>query len=549
MPATLESIGGLDGLIPTSGGLFGGLVAAMPDAPAGTVSFGPDAIVSIGGLDAAAAAGGSIVAAAYGPQAAAPRPPQLVERETETVKKAAFLTAGGDYQYARAFLADYLAENGPSAAIVRAQGLNEQTAGDYEKAEQLFRKAAALDPALGAEIDAENARTLRGDDAEVLARIQRLHASNSTSAAGDRLLNTLLTRSPRNVEARLVAARQAERTANPVRAFFQYSQALAAASDAQVATLEKDFERLVAKSPTDAFSRNLLGRAQLRLGKLDAALDSLHAAAQLATGDPSYATDKARAHAAIGRARLEDGDVARALESFQRALDLDSTLDEARLGRGGALEARARQRTLAGDYSRAITDYESAARDARTAGGEELRARIARDVYAVGRRLESRRVHLGDDIGAEVTAFQAAYDIDPTNTVYKHKLATTRSALGDQFLADGEHADAAASYRRAYDLYKTNHAYRDAAIGAYRLDGEAKLAQYRYDDAISAFKNAYELNRSDGARKLQLADTYNRAGIYYRALGEESRAAGYFQNALNLYPDNEDYRNNYDSVS
>lgn len=548
MPSTIESLGGVEALIPRSSGLFGGLVAALPGAAGGSVSFGPDAIVSIAGLGAGAASADSIIAAAYGPRAAAPRPPQAAAREAATIKQANFLTAGGDYAAARSLLSDYARDHGASGAVARAQGLNEQTAGDYDKAEQYFRKAAALDPTLGAEVDAENARSLRGNDADVLARVRRLQSSAATSAAGDRLLGTLLTRSPRNVEARLVAARQAEQSANPVRAFFQYSQALAAASDAEVATLEKDFERLVARSSTDAFARNLLGRAQLRLGKFDTALESLHAAAQLAQGDLSYATDEARAHVAIGRRQLERGDVTQALESFQRALDLDSTLDEARLGRGSALEARARQRAMAGDYTRAITDYEAAARDARAAGGEELRGRIARDVYAVGRRLEARRIDAGGEIGAEVTAFQAAYDIDPSSSVYRRKLAETRFALGDQFTAAGKHADAAAAYRRALELYKSNTTYRDAAISALRLDGGAKLASHRYDDAISAFKSAYELKKSDETSKSQLADTYNRAGLYYRAIGETSRAASYFQNALSLYPDNEEYRSNRDSV-
>lgn len=549
MPATLESIGGVGALIPQSSGLFGGLVAPLQDTSGTTVSFGPDAVVSISGLSGAADASSSIIGAAYGPRAAAPKSPQVTARESDAVKQALNLTSGGDYQGARALLDEYVRKYGPSGIIVDAQGLNEQTAGNYEKAEQLFRKAGALDPTIGAEVDAENARALRGDDAEVLARVRRLHASSDTRAAGERLLNTLLTRSPRNVDARLLAARQADADANPVRAFFQYSQALAAANDSQVATLEQDFEKLVAKSPTDAFSRNLLGRAQLRLGRLDEALESLHTATELAQGDPSYATDEAKAHVAIGQSQLNGGDVAEALASFQSALDLDSTLDAARLGRGSALEARARTRAAAGDYSSAIDDYEAAARDANVSGGEALRSSIARDIYSVGRRLESRRIASGGDIGAEVTAFQAAYDIDPTNAVYKHKLAETRSGLGDQFLADEKYADAAGAYRQAYELYHGNHGYRDAAINAYRLDGEEKLSQYKFDDAILAFKNAYDLNRDDGDRKFQLADTYNRAGLYYMALGDDARAAGYFQHALGLYPDNQEYQDNYDSAT
>lgn len=548
--ALLRGTGG-DSSFGLSALLSGGLGEAA--AGAGTSSaFGPAALLSVAGAvaDPLSGAAQSIIGAAYGSTGATatPRPPKLVELEKKTLKQAQELIAGGEFDRARTLLQSYLDENPVSGSIVFLQGQTELESGNYAKAEGLFRKAAAIAPELGAEIEVENARALQKDDSAVMARAKRLLQNKNTAGSGVDLLETLLHRSPKSFEARTLLAETYIGVRNNIKGLFHYSQAMASADPTQLQNLENRFAELAAKSPKDAFARNLLGRAQLKLGKADEAAETLHQATQLAEGAAGYAADEALAIVAQGREQLQRGNVAEGMSKMEQAFALDPTSGAVKLGRAEAYLARAEKRVQLGDLDRATQDFEKAARDSRVAGGDALRERIGRGVYSVGRRLEARRIAAGEDVGSEIVAFQAAHDIDPDNLTYKRKLAETRNALGDQYLADGEFADAAASYRRAYELFKNNATYKSAAINAYRLDGDEKLSEYKHDAAISAYRLAYQLDTGDSTSKTKLATAYNTAGVYYRALDERDRAAGYFREALQLYPDNQEYQDNYDSV-
>jgi tetratricopeptide (TPR) repeat protein len=458
------------------------------------------------------------------------------------------LIAGGEFDQARTLLQGYLDENPVSGTIVFLQGQTELKAGNYAKAETLFRKSAAIAPELGAEIEVENARALQKGERAVMARASRLIQDRSTAGSGVDLLETYLRDDSRNFAARTLLAETYLSVRNSIKGLYHYSQALSAADPAQLQKLEARFAEIAAQSPRDAFALNLLGRTQLRLDRIDEAADTLHKATQLAEGAAGYAADEALAIVAQGREQLQRGNVAEGLARMEQAYLLDPASSAVKLGRAEAYTARAEKRVQLGDLARATADFEKAARDSRVPGGEVLRERIASGVYSVGRRLEARRIAAGDDIGAEIVAFQAAYDIDPDNLTYKRKLAETRSALGDQHLADGDYEDAAASYRRAYELFKSNATYKTSAINAYRLDGDQKLATYQHDAAISAYRFAYELDSADSTSKTKLATGYNTAGVYYRALDQRSRAADYFREALRLYPDNQEYQDNYNSV-
>lgn len=539
----------------SSFGLSALLSGVLGEAAAGAgtaLPFGPAALLSVAGPSAGPAASPiqAIIGAAYSASgaAAAPRSPRLVELEKKTAQAAQELIAGGEFEQARALLAGYLDENPVSGTIVFLQGQTELKAGDYGKAETLFRKAAAIAPEIGAEIEVENARALQKGERAVLARAGRLLQDKNTAGSGVDLLETYLRDDPKNFQARKLLAETYLRVNNNIKGLYHYSQAMSAADPAQLQDLESRFAEIAQESPRDAFALNLVGRVQLRLGKIDEAADVLHRATELADGAAAYAADEALAIVAQGREALQSGNVAEALAKMEQAYLLDPTSSAVKLGRAEAYTARAEKRVQLGDLARATADFEKAARDSRAAGGEALRERIARGVYSVGRRLEARRIASGEDIGGEVVAYQAAYDIDPENLTYKRQLAETRSALGDQYLADGEYEDAAASYRRAYELFRNNATYKSAAINAYRLDGDEKLANYRHDAAISAYRFAYELDTADATSKTKLATAYNTAGLYYRNLDQRERAADYFREALRLYPDNQEYQDNYDSV-
>ncbi|MBI5865840.1 MAG: tetratricopeptide repeat protein [Planctomycetes bacterium] len=545
-------LGGIGG--DASAGFAGLLSGSLGGAAAGTgttASFGPAALLSMtpATSDPLSAPTNAIIAAAYGGGTiSAPRPPKLVELEKQTVAQAQSLLAGGETGAARTLLADYLARNPVSGAVVFLQGQTEQATGNYEEAEAFYQKAASIAPSLNAELDVENVRALRKDDSVVLARARRLMAAEDTRDAGLSLLTTLTRRSPRNTEARVLLAETYMAAHSAVKGLFHYSQALGSANSAELAELERRFQVMAAQSPQDAVTQNLLGRAQLKLGKLDEAVETLHRASQLSEGSSAYVGDEAAAIVAVGRRHLERGNTAEAIQQFEQAYLLAPGEATVKLARAEGYLARAERRVQQGDLTSATNDYERAARDARAPGGADLLKRIAQGAYGVGRRLEARRVASGSDVGAEVVAFQAAYDIDPENQTYRRKLAETRYTLGQEQLADADFAAAAGSFRRAYELYKNNSTYKAAAIDAYRRDGDTKLADYKHDAAISAYRLAYQLDTSDSTSKTKLATAYNTAGLFYRDLNERSRAAGYFREALHLYPDNSEYQSNYDSV-
>lgn len=527
-------------------GAKGSSVAAQP-------VFGPASLLSLGSAARGADDGlaSTLAAIQFRGTPAPTLSPKQQAAEKKLIQQAFNLIDSARAHEARELIADAVRKAPGRATLIHVQGMIEMAAGEWAKAETYFRKAAAIDPSLGSLDEADNARALQQDDAVVLTRAQRLLARRDTRAAGHRLLDALTTRSPRNTEALLVKADALARDGSSIKSLVTYARAVATADEEQLLRLEARFAELVRRTPNDAFAHNLLGKVYLRLGRNDAALASLEQASRLAVDPSAYRGDEALAHVAIGRERLQRGNLAEALASLERAAALAPGDASVRLARAEAFAARAESRARHGDEAAAIADYERAARDARSAGdaAAALRERIARSAYSLGRRLEARRMAAGDEVGQEVVAFQTAYDLDPENTTYRRKLAETRRVMGDELMARGNYADAAGAYRRAYELERGNVAYRDLAIGAYRADGDQKLAQLRYDEAIAAYRLAFRLDGQSGVSRSKLADAYNRAGLNARDNDRNrARAAEYFREALHLFPDNQEYRDNYNSV-
>lgn len=474
--------------------------------------------------------------------------PKQQNELNKQMRAALALNDSGNADQAREQLKAIAAKNPSSGVAVHSQGVVELTAGNYEAAERFFRKADFLDPSLGAAADVENARVLQKGDKAVLDRANRLLADKETRKDGVNLLNLLAKRSPRDASVRIKLGDIAAQDRDSLNAALNYSRAIGIASKAQLGEVEGKLETLLKQTKEEAFVQNLLGRTQLKLGKLDEAYATLHAATVKSDGRVEYREDEAKALVAIGRQKLDRGDVSAALTNFEAAYELDPVGDDVQLARASGYAARAERRTQSGDLNGAIDDFEKAVRGARRRGGEDILKRIAAGVYAAGRRLESRRGE-GDEIGREVTAFQAAYDIDPSNKIYREKLAETRYALGDQYRAEQNYKDAALSYKRALELDKNNETYKSTALDAYARYGEEELHNLRFDNAITAYRNMFEISGKSAETRTQLADVYNQAGLYYRDLDDDDRAATYFSQALGLFPNNDTYRSNYESVS
>lgn len=529
-----------------------GIAGGASPAAAGT-AFGPSSLLSISGVSSGSALDG-LYTALSGSLAnrSAQNTPRVSPKQQNELNKqmraALALADAGNVDQAREQLKSIAAKNPSSGVAVHSQGVIELTAGNYEAAERFFRKADFLDASLGAADDVENARVLQKSDKAVLDRANRLLADANTRKDGTNLLNLLAKRSPRDASVRIKLGDVALQDRDVLNAALNYSRATGIASKEQLGEIEGKLQGLLKQTKDEAFVQNLLGRTQLKLGKLDEALATLHAATEKSDGRIEYREDEAKALVAIGREKLKRGDVSAALTNIEAAFDLDPSGDEVHLARADGYVARAEQRTQSGNLNGAIDDFDKAARAARRRGGEETLKRVAAGVYAAGRRLESRRDE-GDEIGREITAFQAAYDIDPTNRIYRTKLAETRKALGDQYLAEDNFKDAALSYKRAFELDKQNADYKDAALNAFSKYGEEELENRRFDTAITAYRNMFEISGKTAESRTQLADVYNQAGVYYRDLDDDERAATYFSQALSLFPDNDTYRTNYESVS
>jgi tetratricopeptide (TPR) repeat protein len=543
---------GLTTLLETTLGAY-----ASAGSAASAVDFGSAALVSIGSGPADGTALNDLYTqlAGLSLQLRAPTAPQLSPRqqeaEQEAIEQATALRIQGAFDQARDVIAGVLEDNPTNAVAIHALGAIELDLGNYEAAEGYFRKAHYFDPSYGFDRDASNARILQRDDDHVLEQARRLTANPDTRGDGVRLLIALTRRSPADAVARSLLAENLIAQGDAAQGLAQYQLAISSADQVQAQWIEAQLTALVRRAPDAAFLRNLLGQTELKLGKLAQAAETLALATRLSDNDPLYQADEALAHVALGRAALERGDLSGAMSAFQTAQALDPRGDEVNRGLAEGYLARARYRVRVGDPARAIEELDSARSYLATIEDDELTEQIASAFYSAGRKLELRRQSAGGEVGDELRAFQAAYELDPENLTYQRKLAETQNTLGDQYLAAGNYRDAAYAYQYAYEVYAYEESYRDSAISAFLAWGDERVDAYDHHQAITAYQAAYDLDHSNETAKFSLAEAFNRRGLFYRSLGEDfySQAADDFLAALDLYPDNEDYQANYDSVS
>lgn len=460
------------------------------------------------------------------------------------------LIESGSLIEARNLANDMLDENPTNAAAVSALGRVSLEEGDYQKAEQFFMKAHALDGTVGYDKDAQNARILQGDDATVLRKAQAyFRAGGSQRNEGVRLLMTLTGRSADFTAAHVALADALLKTGDGNNALMEYNTAVRVAKPEELGGLAARLQELVSEAPNSAFARQLLGKVQLRQGRNEEALQTFTTAAGLAEDPTSYHVDVARAHLAVGRARLDRGDLGGAMAAFGRAKELAPTNNDVKYAIAEGHVRRAEQRRQRGDTKAALDDYQLAANLLPEVGQRALRERAAQGAYGAALKLQRQRIADGDQIGPEVRGFQVAYDLLKDEKKYRSALAEARVALGDQYLADGDKKSAAYAYKRAYDLYPHNNAYRDQAVSAFIQWGNERLYSLNYNDAVDAFREAFKLNPNDATAKTQLGTAYNARGLDHKSFQRYKQAAKDFKEALKLFPDNATYQANYNSVS
>lgn len=551
--------------ISTDASMIGSLIALYGASQQGTAataggtstfSFGPASLVSLGQTTPMAAAVfdyshlARIASQIHSP-AIAQVSPKLREAEQTSIKKAATLRLEGRYREARSLLEGVLAKNPSNAVAVHGLGAIELDLGEYEKAEQYFSKAHYLGPEYGFDRDVTNARILQRDDDYVLEQVERMMKSGDTRNDATRLLVGLTRRSPSNAVARSLLGENLIREGDASRGLAQYQLAISSADSSQLQQIESKLRSLVEVARDAAYLQNLLGQTELRLGKHEQAAETLAWATRLSDDDPLYQADEALAHVALGRDAVERGDLSAAMSEFQTAQELDPHGDEVKVGMAEGYLARGRWRMRIGDPGRAIEEFSSAQTQLGSVENQELTSRLAESFYRAGRTLESRRVSSGNQVGDEVVAFQAAYDLDPENRTYQSKLAETRNTIGDEYLAEGDLQNAAYSYQRAYEVDPHNDTYQQSAISAFLAYGDERRDAYDHYAAITAYQEAYRMDTDNQTAKSSLAEAFNTRGLFYRSLGQDfyELAAADFLEALHLYPDDEDYQGNYDSVT
>lgn len=521
------------------------------------VGFGPATLLSFGQSNASAASAMSDIYTQLGGLSVQLRTTatpvysdKQLEAEQAAIKRATALRVDGQYEEARSVLQEVIKKNPTNGVAIHGLGAIELDQGNYAKAHGYFTQAHNYSPSYGFDRDADNARILQKDDKFVLGQARRLTKSPDTLDDGVRLLVSLTRRSPSNAEARALLGEKLIAQGNAQQGLAQYQLAISSADEAQARRIEAKLESLVKIAPNAAYLRNLLGQTQLKLGKHQQAAETLALATRLSDNNPLFRADEAKARLALGHDALKRGDLIKALTEFTSAQELDPFSDEVNIGLTEVYLARGREKARVGDPTRAVQEFEKAKKHALAVKDDELRGRLAGAFYDAGRTLERRRIAAGTEIGQELTAFKAAYELDRENLTYRRKLAETQSILGDQYLAKGDLQKAANAYKYAYEVNDSETSYRDAAISAFLAWGEERSAAYDHGQAITAYQAAYNLDKSNETSKSGLAQAFNRRGLFYRSLGRDfyRDAAADFRSALDLYPNNEDYQNNYNSV-
>lgn len=514
--------------------------------------FGPSSVFSLG--EAAQSSDtttspidlSSITSQIYG-NAAAPVF-KLGKEDLAALNQARSLRDSGDYDGARGILSGLLQKSANNGFAAHAMGTVAIAEQKYSEAERWFRRADYNAPGHGYDVNADTARILQKDDATVLATARRFLSTPGTADEGQGLLVELTTRSPDQTDARILLADRLIKAGDATNGLLQYRTAIGSADPEQLQRMEATLQGLAQRSPKAAFVHQLVGRVQLALGKFDDAKKTLQEASDLADSDAAYESVVAQAYAASGAALFKDHENDAAITELQQAVSIDPENKSAIRSLADAFEARGTRNEQIGDLVGAIKAFQLAQTQLNKAGTVAQKEALAADFYRVGRRIEGRHLESGQDVGQEALALQAAYDLDPTNTTYRIQLAAVRSRSGDQFIAKADLAGAVGAYRRAYLLRKTYTPYRDKFIDALNQNGAQQLADLKYSDAVNSFKEAYTTDKSNETSKFNLAGAYNARGLDYLAKGNLDLALADFKAALDLYPDNSDFQNNYHSA-
>lgn len=541
---SLSVISALNGMITTN--------YASTASISGSSSFGPDFILSLGGSSDTSGIYSAVdLSGIINSQASAgfnATAQMLTAAEIDALDEAYDLIEANDIDGAEEIFNGLLAKKKTNAAAIHGTGMVAVLRQDYAAAEKLFQRADFLAPTRGYSDDATIADILQRSDDEVFEQASQMVYNPNTRDVGRRLLLHIVDKQPNNAKARILLGETLLRDNDIINGANQLLASVSSADQEQLLHLLGTAKELTGRLPTVSTFQRLLGGVQVRLGKFDDALETFARIEQILGTDTLHKADKADAYVGVGKRYLQQGDISRAISTLKEAKSLDPLNKNVSETLAEAYLAQADQATRWGSTKKAIQSYKLAADALGSNGSDSLKRRIAVSSFTAGIRMERESVRLGRKLNDEVLAYQAAYDLDPSNLTYKRKLAETRVTIGDQYAADEDYAEAIASYKRATKLYPANQDYEDKLLGAYVSHGDKLLAEKKYDEAIEAYRSAYLLDTSNQSTKTKLAEGYNTRGLDYKTKEKFAKAAADFKEALHLFPDNTTYQDNYDSV-
>lgn len=444
--ASLSRVGG-------AAELFAGIAGSGSSSLLPTVDFGPDSIVD---LSSATGATGAILGQAYGPPDT--RLPYAVEKRRELERRRDLLAAQSalldkNYAKVRDVAGTMLRRDHTDSAANHLIARSYQAEGDVSKAVEFYARAVHQSPDNERFVsDLRNAQLLGKPERTAIGAAVGMLNDPSQRAAGLRLMSLVADRTE-NASTLIALGDAFAKIRAKQQALGAYALALEkAASTAEQEAILKRADDLVGDEPEAAVAHDFRGKALLKLGRHEMAIDAFKRARDIMPDEPQYTIDLADAYVARGRERKDRGNHLSAKEDFESARLLRPAfapykreIAATRLELGRQWLSRGALRSALGELN--------AARVAMPADEDELKRRLSNLYYSLGNRYARK-----SDWATATGVFQHAYDLNGS-LANKTVLADARNSFGLQFMAQEEWRKAVDQFKLAVKLFPNNETY------------------------------------------------------------------------------------------
>lgn len=364
---------------------------------------------------------------------------------------------------------------------------------NYKQAEQVYARAAALNPDnVVLQTGLANARSLQKSDADVLAEASRKISSPSHRTESFGLLLRLIERSPDNTDAYLALSDGFRDARRPAQAMSALRKALDTADGKAVDEIITRARQLVERNPEDGVSRDILGRALEKAGRVDEAVKELQTATHAAPNNVSFVFDLADARVARALIKLDQNNVDSATTDLQAA----QSIDPANPGLGEALARvagrRAGQDITAGLFNRALGELSTAT--SKAPDDARFKKTLAGLYGQVAGHFERQNA---DSVA--LASYRKANELDPESGFFQRKVGELSHTEGLDAISRQDYDAAVSHLDRAFQANTNNPLYRQDLARAFDLRGQRQLSLNKTDEALADFKKAFSLDPSNAS--------------------------------------------------